>query len=387
MIHAHDPSSGPGYRRCVRCIMDTSDPEILFDAEGICNHCVRAEGLIRDRLPLYQTGDYQVGKLIPRIQAAGRGRPYDCIVGVSGGTDSTYVAYQAKQLGLRPLAVHFDNGWNSELAVQNIAGTLAKMGIELFTYVVDWKQFRDLQLSFLKASVPDAEIPTDHGIWATLYRTAARFGAPYILSGTNIATESILPVRWTYGVTDWHYIRSVHRAFDGGSFSTYPRSGLLRFGWYVMVRKIRTVSLLNSVPYDKKEAQALLTREVGWRDYGGKHHESVYTRFFQSYILPRKFGIDKRKAHLSSLIMSGQLTRAEALAELELPVADPKLIQEDLEFVSKKFGMTVAEFERLLDRPIRSYRDYPNSSERIERLKGWVRGAQRRGLLPRQVGM
>lgn len=367
--------------------MDASDPDIQFDDHGVCNNCRRAERLLTTRMPAYKTGEYRLERIVSRIKSDGKGRPYDCIVGVSGGADSTYAAWVARKQGLRPLAVHFDNGWNSELAVKNIESTLRRMDIELFTYVVDWPEFRDLQLSFLKASVPDAEIPTDHAIWAVLYQTAARFGVRHIVSGTNMATESILPKSWTYGITDWHYIRGIHRRFGKVPLKSFPHCSLARFAWYVLGRRIRTVSMLNAVEYDRQAVVALLEKEIGWRDYGGKHHESVYTRFFQSYILPRKFGIDKRRAHFSSLIMSGQMTREDALAELTTPVADARLIREDLEYVAKKFEMSVGDFEALMAEPRRSYRDYPNDEALVERLKRGMYFAQRHGLLPRQVGM
>lgn len=375
------------YQQCTRCVMDTTDPDIVFDADGVCNHCSRAVMLLNTRLPMYKTGEYQLDRITARIKAAGQGRPYDCIVGVSGGADSTYVAYLCKQQGLRPLAVHFDNGWNSELAVKNIEGVLQHLGIELYTHVVDWEEFRDLQLSFLKASVPDAEIPTDHGIWALLYKTAARFGVKYIISGTNLSTESILPRSWTYYVTDWTYIRGLQRRFGSLPLRTYPHSSMAKFAWQVLVRRIKTVSLLNAIEYDKKQVVTTLERELGWRNYGGKHHESVYTRFFQSYILPVKFGIDKRKAHLSSLIVSGQLTREQALAELERPIADADFVREDLTYVAKKFDMSVEEFGRLMALPVRTWRDYPNEATRYARVVALMRRVQRLGLLPKQIGM
>jgi N-acetyl sugar amidotransferase len=380
-------ASKRAYQACVRCVMDTSDAEIVFDPSGVCGHCRRADLLLKTRLPEYRTGAYQIERIVARIKEAGKHSRYDCIVGVSGGADSTYAAYLAKRLGLRPLAVHFDNGWNSELAVQNIENTLRTMGIELFTHVVDWPEFRDLQLSFLKASVPDAEIPTDHAIWALLYQAAAKFGTRYILSGTNLSTESILPKSWTYGITDWHYIQSVHRRFGSRPLRSFPHASLTQFAWYVLVRRIKTVSILNSVPYDKATVAAELEREIGWRDYGGKHHESVYTRFFQSYMLPRKFGIDKRRAHFSSLIVSGQMSRAEALTRLDQPIAAGPAIQQDLEFVAKKFELSVGDFEALMAAQPRTYRHYPNADQFHERLKRLLRLTQRWGLLPRQVGM
>jgi len=367
--------------------MDTSDPDIVFDLAGMCQHCRRAGELLRDRMAVYKSGEYQIDRIVPRIRGAGVARAYDCIVGVSGGADSTYACYSARKLGLRPLAVHFDNGWNSELAVHNIESTLRRMGIELYTFVVDWGEFRDLQLAFLKASVPDAEIPTDHAIWALLYRTAARFGVKYVLTGTNLTTESILPQSWTYGITDWRYIEAIHRRFGSRKLRTYPRSSLARFAWYVGARRIRTLSLLNSLDYNKERAIQELEREIGWRRYGGKHHESVYTRFFQSYILPRKFGIDKRRAHLSSLIMSGQMTREEAVAELARPIESERQLRDDLEYVAKKFELSVAQFEQLMALPRRTFRDYPNGLAWLERGKRLKVLAQRYRLLPSQVGM
>jgi len=367
--------------------MDTSDPDITFNDAGECNHCIRAAELLTTKMREYREGVYEASRIAERIKAAGKGKPYDCILGVSGGVDSTYAAYVAKQMGLRPLAVHFDNGWNAELAVKNIERTLDVLGIELYTHVVDWEEFRALQMAFLKASVPDAEIPTDHAIWALLYKTAARFNVKYILSGTNINTESILPRSWTYYVTDWTYIRGLNRRFGSSRLRSFPHASLSRFLYYVLVKRIKTVSILNSVPYDKAEAVKTLERELGWRNYGGKHHESIYTRFFQSYILPSKFGIDKRKAHLSSLIMSGQITRDQALAQLQEPIADPEQVSSDLRYVAKKFGVTDQEFQALMQLPVASYRDYPNESNRYEHLKRGMRLVQRYGLLPKQVGM
>lgn len=367
--------------------MDTSDPEIEFDSDGRCNHCRAAAEKRAARLATHTEGDFQIDRLVSRIKAAGKGRAYDCVIGVSGGVDSTYVAYVVRQHGLRPLAVHFDNGWNSELAVQNIERTLQTLDIPLHTHVVDWEEFRDLQLAFLKASVPDAEIPTDHAIGALLYRMAAKFGAQYIMSGTNVNTESILPLSWTWYVSDWKYIRGIHRAFGTRPLRTYPSAGLVRYVYDTLVRRIRSVSILNSVPYDKGAAVGVLERELGWRNYGGKHHESIYTRFFQSYILPVKFGIDKRRAHLSSLIVSGQCTRAEALQELSLPIADAKLIEEDRVYVAKKLGLTQLEFNALMELPPRSVHDYPNDARTYARLRKLMRAAQKAGLLPRQIGM
>src|SRR5688572_8483556 len=255
----------PMYQMCTRCVMDTTDTEIVFDDNGICNHCKRAEKLIATRLPEYKSGEYQFDKIVRRMKEAGNGKAYDCIVGVSGGCDSTYAVYILRKAGLRALAVHFDNGWNSELAVKNIENTLRRLDVDLHTHVVDWEEFRDLQLSFLRASVPDAEIPTDHGIWALLYRTAARFGVGYVVSGTNLNTESILPRSWTYYVTDLTYIKDIHKRFGKTQLKTFPHCNIWQFIYYVLVRRIKTVSILNSVEYDKKTAIRVLEQEIGWR--------------------------------------------------------------------------------------------------------------------------
>lgn len=376
----------PAYRLCSRCIMDTSDPSIAFDAAGTCSNCRRAESLLTDRLPMYRTGPYRIDRLVASIKAAGRGKPYDCVVGVSGGVDSTYVAYIAKSHGLRPLAVHFDNGWNAELAVHNIHRALERLGIELYTHVVDWEEFRDLQLAFLKASTPDSEVPTDHGIWALLYKTAARFGLRYVLSGTNIMTESVLPKSWTHYVTDWTYVKDIHRRFGTRSLRTYPHAPMPVLAWLILVRRVRMVSILNSVEYRKADAIRILQDELGWRDYGGKHHESTYTRFFQQYILPKKFGIDKRRAHLSSLIMSGQMTREDALREVARPPAEPSEIEQDLEYVAKKLDLTVDEFHDLMALPVRRAEDYRSGTRRFEQGIAAMRWLQKRRLLPLQVG-
>jgi N-acetyl sugar amidotransferase len=382
-----DDARSAGYRICGRCIMDVSDPEITFDDQGHCSHCLRAEEQIRNKMPAYTEGEYRLDRVASRVKHAGRGRSYDCIVGVSGGVDSTYAAYTVRKLGLRPLAVHFDNGWNSELAVQNIEQTLQRLEIPLYTHVVDWEEFRDLQLAFLRASVPDAELPTDHAIGALLHQTAARFGVRHIISGTNVSTESILPLSWTYYVSDWKYIKGIHKRFGSRPLRTYPSSSLVRYIWRILGRRIRTISLLNSIQYDRASAVDVLERELGWRNYGAKHHESIYTRFFQSYILPRKFNIDKRRAHYSSLIMSGQMTREEALVAMELPIANPRLLAEDRAYVVKKLNISDDDFESIMQAPVRSYRDYDNDSRRYAQMRSLWGRAQRLRLIPRQLGM
>jgi N-acetyl sugar amidotransferase len=369
---------------CRRCIMSTlADRSIEFDSLGICNHCRRYDELITTRTLGGAAGKTALDQIVGRIRRAGRGREYDCIVGVSGGVDSTYVAYLVKQLGLRPLAIHFDNGWDSELAIKNIERVLRVLDIDLHTHVVDWHEFRDLQLAFLRASTPDGEIPTDHGIFATLWTEAAKRGIRYIVSGMNFATEAVSVPDWSYGHQDWRYIRDVHRIFGTVPLTTYPHYSLSGLAWMTVARRIRTVSILNYVDYHREEVMRLLQDQLGWIYYGGKHHESVYTRFWQGYVLPRKFGVDKRYGHLSDLINSGQLTRAQALEEIAKPPYPEEEQQQDLQYVVKKLGLSLAEFEQLMALPVKSFRDYRNSFSRVERLKHVVNALRSRGLYAR----
>ena len=369
---------------CVRCIMASCwDQLITFDENGVCNHCLRYEELVESRVFSGAKGQQKLNELVQSIKKSGKGKKYDCIIGVSGGVDSTYVAYLSKKLGLRPLAVHFDNGWNSNLAVENIEKTLSLLDIDLDTYVIDWDEFRDLQLSFLKASVPDGEIPTDHGIDAMLWQKAAQHGIKYILSGMNFATESLSVPDWSYGHSDWRYIKDIHRKFGHVKLKTYPHFGFLRLGFDNLVRRTRIVSLLNYVDFNKSDAMSVLQRELGWTYYGGKHYESIYTRFFQGYVLPNKFGIDKRVGHCSDLINSGQMTREEALEEILMPGYDPDLLSSDLDFVKKKLGLSDGDWEAIMTAPVRSFREYKNSYSFVQFLRKSVNILRAAGLYPK----
>ena len=349
------------YRICTKCIMDTTDPEIQFDENGVCNHCRRYDELAKKSLFLDEAGQQKLDKLINEIKIKGKNKKNDCIIGVSGGVDSTFVAYTVKSLGLRPLAVSFDNGWDSKLATSNIEKALKKLDVDLYRYAVDWEEFKDLQLSFLRASVSDAEIPTDHAISALLYQTALKEGVQFIITGSNISTEGILPTKWAYGFRDWRYIRSAHKRFGKIRLQDVPHYGLLGLLYYVFVKRLKTVHILDYMPYIKKDAIEILQKELGWQYYGGKHYESIYTRFLQGYILPTKFNIDKRRAHLSTLICSGQLTREEALQEMEhAPYPTEEMMKTDKEYVLKKLGLTEDEFEEIMSLPLKTFRDYPS---------------------------
>lgn len=362
---------------CTRCVMDTSVPDIEFDPQGVCNYCRAAEGRLSRELYLDPVHAGKLEGLIADIKRDGAGKPYDCIIGVSGGVDSSYVAYLVKRkYGLRPLAVHFDNGWNSELAVQNIERLLKELDIDLYTDVVDWDEFKDLQLSFLKASVANCEIPTDHAIVALMYGMAAKQGIRYIISGGNLATESIMPDVWMHDAKDLRFLKAIHRRFGTRHIKSFPVQGYLRLAWNVLVRRIRYVSILNYVDYDKEQAMRILEQELGWRKYEAKHFESIYTRFFQGYLLPRKFKMDKRRPHLSSLIVSGQMGRAEALKKLEQEPYNPSIAAEDTEYICQKFGLSPAEFDAIMRAPVRRSSDYPNSERLLRFLApavGWIK--------------
>jgi N-acetyl sugar amidotransferase len=347
-------------RECTRCVMGEEDRIALeFNEAGVCSLCCSWEKLAKKHRYEPEREQRRLANIVRIIRQGGEGKPYDSVLGISGGVDSTYAAYQAKQLGLRPLVVHFDNGWNSELAVQNIENICKKLGFDLYSHVVDWREFRDLHRAYLLASVIDVEIPTDHGIQALLVRQAASRGVRAVISGMNFATEGLIPPEWVWDKRDLLNLRAIHRRYGTVPLRTFPTLGFFRNLWYHLGRGIRVYDLLDYLPYDKEQAKEIITRELGWRDYGGKHHESIFTRFYQGYILPRKFGVDKRKAHLSSLICAGQITREQALAELAKPPYDPKLMEQDRIFVIKKFGFAEAEFEALMRQPPVPHTSFP----------------------------
>lgn len=347
------------YRQCAISVMDNiADPDITFDENGVSNYYHEYKKAEAAKVITGEAGKQKLETIAAEIKEAGRNQSYDCIMGLSGGVDSSYVALLAKQLGLRPLAIHFDNGWNSELSVMNIENIVNKLGFDLFTYVINWEEFRDLQLAYLKASVVDIEAITDHAIFATLTRLAGEKGIKYILSGTNVQTENTLPKSWIFPKTDHINIQSIHKAYGTVPLKTFPFMDAKVKRYYLTVKDVRSISVLNYVDYNKADVKKVIQSELGWRDYGGKHYESIWTRFYQGYILPVKFGIDKRKAHLSDLIFSGQITKEEALAELQLPIYDAVQQKTDYEFVLKKLGLTAEEFEAMMRQPRRSHYEF-----------------------------
>ena len=342
--------------------MDTTDPEISFDQNGVCNHCHTADKKLNS---IFYTDeakrDLELKRYVEIIKESGKGKKYDCVIGLSGGVDSSYLASVVKELGLRPLAVHIDNGWNSELAVKNIENIITRLDIDLHTHVIDWEEFRDLQLSFLKASVVDLEMLSDNAIQLGVYRVARKYGVTYFVDGTNYAAESIMPGSWFYVPKyDSLNIRSIFRRFGSGRrLKTFPVASLREYILFMYLKKFNNISLLNYVPYQKKEAQKLLIDKFDWRDYGGKHYESRITKFYQAYILPQKFNIDKRKAHLSSLICSKQITREQALEELNIPLYNAEDLEVDREFFLKKLQLTETEWEQIMGAAPKPHLDFP----------------------------
>lgn len=347
----------PASRVCAKTVMDETDPDIVFDAAGVSNwwHDYQVE---KARRPDAERQRALLDAALGEVREAGRGKPYDCVLGVSGGVDSSYVAYLARQHGLRPLLVHFDNGWNDELAVHNIEKIVKTCGYRLHTFVMDWPEFRDLQRAYFKAGVLDLEVPTDHMIFGALHQVARRHGIGYVLSGTNFATEWLLPRAWHYSKRDLVNLQAIHRAHGETPLRKLPKIGVWQQLWYQRVRRIREVDILDLVPYRKVDAMRTLEREFGWTYYGGKHYESVFTRFYQGCVLPTRYGIDKRRAHLSNLILNGELTRDEALTELARPTYDPRQQQLDHQYVAKKLGWSPAEFDAILARPRTAHEAY-----------------------------
>lgn len=354
------------YRICNRCIMDTTDPEIHFDEQGNCNHCT--EFLETRSRYSYQgkESDQALATLLQEIKRKGKGRSYDCIVGLSGGVDSSYTAWKAKELGLRVLAVHLDNGWNSIEANQNIKNIASKLAIDYETAVLDWEEFKQIQRAFLNASVPEADTPTDIAILAVLHKTAAKYGVKYILSGGNFATEGILPKLWHYNAKDLRYFKHICRQFGPVALRTFPTFGLIKEAYYKLFRGIKMVYFLNYIPFEKVKSVELLSAELDWKDYGGKHYESKFTGFIQSYYLQNKFNIDYRRATLSSQICAGSIKREDALETIkQIPYSEANIINEKI-YIAKKLGFSMIEFDEILNKSGKWYYTYPNNDSRLQ---------------------
>ncbi|MEP7278871.1 MAG: N-acetyl sugar amidotransferase [Bacteroidota bacterium] len=347
----------PRYRQCSVSVMDNiADPDIRFDEKGICNYYYEYREAEKGQVLKGAAGEQKFKEITEKIKADGKGNKYDCILGVSGGVDSTFLAYIAKQAGLRVLCVHFDNGWNSELAVSNIQNIVSQCGFDLYTYVIDWNEFRDIQLAYFKANVVDIEAITDIAIFSALDIICKRQKIKHIIDGRNVVTEITLPPSWICKNTS--NLKDIHSRFGRIPLKSYPLMSPIRRRIVAKTKPFASWPILNYISYYKKEAKAVIIRELGWRDYGGKHYESVFTRFYQGYILPEKFKIDKRKAHLSNLIFSGQLTREEALVELKQPIYPAEIFETDYEFVIKKLGFTKEEFNQYIQAPPVQHSNY-----------------------------
>ena len=350
--------------------MDTSDPAITFDEAGVSNHYHYYQQLAGHYVLEGDEAKAQLDEVVDQIKFHGRSRDYDCILGISGGVDSSYLALLCKELGLRPLLVHLDNGWNSELAVANIQTLVDKLGFDLYTHVVNWNEFKALQRAYFAAGVIDIEVLTDHGFMALLYKKAFRERIKYVLGGMNVVSEGILPRAWIADKADLENMnRTVRKNADTTlrQCSTFPTLHPISRNAMNRVMNFELVSPLNWVPFEYEEVKARITSELGWRDYGGKHYESVFTRFYQGYILPQRFGVDKRRAHFSSLICSGQMTRDEALQRLEVNEYREDLCQRDKIFVMKKLGFSEAGFDDYMQSPINDHAAYGSSQSLYER--------------------
>lgn len=365
---------------CSRCIMDNTVKGITYNEKGECTFC-NIHDELELKFPLNESTKAELQNIVDKIKIEGKSKKYDCIIGISGGRDSTYTLYTAIKMGLRPLAVHFDNGWNSENAVRNIENLCNRLNVDLHTHVANWEEFKDLQRSFLHASVPDAEVPTDWVIFSVLFEQANKFGLKYIIHGHSFRTEGTTPLTWTY--MDGKYVNDVHEKFGRIKIKSFPVMGMYNYLFYTFVKRIKQVRLLYYMPYDEEKILKMLKDEVGWTNYGGKHHESTYTGFFQSYILTRKFNIDKRKLHYSALIRSGQMTRSEALMKVQKDPFDGGT--DTVNYCLKKLDFTESEFDEIMKKPKKLFLDYKSYYSLVKKFEGPILWGTKVGVIPDTV--
>ena len=345
---------------CTTCVMDISDPEITFNEAGVCNHCLNFENTKKNWFP-NKEGQKKLEAYLSQIKKSCQNQEYDCIIGLSGGIDSTYLALKAKDWGLRPLVIHVDAGWNSELAVSNIEKIVKHCNYDLHTEVIDWTAMKNLHLAYLKSGISNQDVPQDHIFFSTLYHYATKNKIKYILSGGNIATESIFPGSWHGSAMDAINLKAIYKRFgQTKSLKNYKTINFFKYYIYFpFVYRMRVLRPLNFMPYDKREALKEL-EQIGYKKYVGKHGESIFTKFFQTYYLPKKFGCDKRRPHLSSLIVSGQLTREEALIELDKPLYSSETIKNEKAYIAKKLGLSLEGLDELIENKNHVYSDFPN---------------------------
>lgn len=351
------------YQICTNCVMDTSDPNIRFDENGVCDHCHDFETSVKPNWHTDEHGRAELEKIIDEIKKSGKGRDFDCLLGLSGGVDSSYMLHMAvKEFGLRPLVFHVDGGWNSELAVHNINVMIDKLGLDLYTEVINWEEMRDFQLAFFKSGVPHLDIPQDHAFIATLYQFAEKYKIKYILNGGNLSTECVqYPMEWFYYGTDMKQIKDIIRRFGTIKMETYPFSSVLRHKVYLKYLKgVRVVKPLNNIPFYKNDALLFLQKEYGWKPYPQKHFESRFTKFYEGYWLYERFGYDTRRVQLSSLILTGQMTRDEALEILKNAPYDKNKIEDEFDYIATKLGISSDELRSYFNMPKKYYWDYKN---------------------------
>jgi len=366
--------------------MDSTDTSIVFDDKGMCDHC---NTFYQHTLPKWRKGaksQNELDSLVDKIKETGKGKDFDCIIGMSGGIDSSYLTYIAKeQLGLRPLVFHVDAGWNSQEAVNNIEKLVDQLDLDLYTEVIDWEEMKDLQLAFFKSGVPHIDSPQDHSFFATMYKFAEEYGVKYILTGGNLSTECVRnPIEWMYYQSDSVQLRDIHDQFGARTLVNFPITNILKNKIYLpYIKEIKVVRLLDRVPYIKQEAIDLLVEKFGWQPYPQKHFESRFTKFYEGYWLPKRFGYDTRKVQYSSLILTGQMTRDEALERLSKPAFDEAMIEHDFEYVATKLGITTAELQSYMDLPKKTFKDYKsqqtiyNIGARVLKLLGVEIGGKR----------
>jgi len=359
--------------QCSRCIMDTTDPEISFDKNGYCNHCTNFFMKQKFEMFPYIQDKRKLSILLEKIRYAGKNKKYDCVIGLSGGVDSSYLAYKSKGWGLRPLFIHVDAGWNSKTSEENIRRIVEYCGFDLYIYTVDWKEMRDLQNSYLRAAIANQDVPQDHVFFAVLFKKCAEFGITYWLSGHNIATESILPSAWGYNAMDSSQLLAIHKKYGTVPLKSYlyltPAEYLMYYRGIQDKYKIECVYPLNFIDYNVINAKMIMQSSFKWTDYGKKHYESCFTKFFQAYYLPTKFGYDKRKAHLSSLIVSGIISRDEALSEMKNKLYTEEELIKDKYFILDKLGLSDKEFDDIMSLPNKHYSDYPNNEAMFKRAE------------------
>lgn len=350
------------FQRCTQCVMDTSDSKIQFDENGVCDHCRNFEKNIKPYWNAKEDKFDELEAISARIREAGKTNDYDCILGLSGGADSSYLAYIAKEImHLRPLVLVVDTGWNLNVAVENIERIVKGLDLDMYTVVVNWKEMADLQLSYFKASISSCDQPQDHAIFAALYNYAVKHKIKYVLTGSNNSTEFIRPpVEWIY-MNDIVMMKDIHKKYGKVALKTYPMCGMLKYRiLYRYFYGMKRVYPLDYVVYDKAKAMELLHEKYGWMKYENKHYENVFTRFFEGYYLPHKFGFDTRKNVCSNQILAGTMTREEALSILSKPPYDPEQMELDKEYVAKKMGITAEEFDRIIEQPNKTPSDYRN---------------------------